>query len=414
MKKKTEKKAIVTKRNELNELKLTNATLQELRFFCIYLSKINRYDKSSQIVHLTLEEFQRIMGYGRLNIKQIEETVAKLQSRRFKVIERHAHGSIKRNLVILPTVDLECDVDGIPRSVVFKPNAEALEYLFDYKDRYFRYELWNTLSLKSANQIRMYEIMKQYEYLGKIELSIKELRELLYIDENEYQRFERFRTKVIDSCQQALKENTDICYTYERGQVGRGGKWLTIIFYISKNNDYKAPLSLSGLIEQQPVIKIEPTSETQEPIKTNRVDVVDLCTDEDNSKENNVVDDDTISFTVLDYEGELAKILAECSDYIYSPAQITVLQDMITEIAGQDYQTCKMYFLRKINLMKLYEEKKRKSGERIGSHFAYLYRMIENDINFGEQKSKKKNNEDTNTNSSFDIDDLDDLAMFDD
>ena len=44
--------------------------------------------------------------------------------------------------------------------------------MFDFKDRYFKYELWNALRLKSANQIRMYEILKQYETIGKREIKV--------------------------------------------------------------------------------------------------------------------------------------------------------------------------------------------------------------------------------------------------
>lgn len=87
---------------------------------------------------------------------------------------------------------------------------KALPLMFDFKKNYFTYELWNALQLKSPNQVRMYEILKQYEYLGKREMKVTELRELLAINPKEYPRWERFRTRVLDSCQQALSENTDI------------------------------------------------------------------------------------------------------------------------------------------------------------------------------------------------------------
>ena len=53
--------AVVQKRNVLNELRATNLTLQELRFFSIYLSKINPRDKSTRIVRFQLADFQKIM-----------------------------------------------------------------------------------------------------------------------------------------------------------------------------------------------------------------------------------------------------------------------------------------------------------------------------------------------------------------
>ena len=55
------KKAIVQKRNILNELRSNNMTLQELRFFSIYLSKINPRDVSTRVVRFPLSDFQKIM-----------------------------------------------------------------------------------------------------------------------------------------------------------------------------------------------------------------------------------------------------------------------------------------------------------------------------------------------------------------
>ena len=59
---------------------------------------------------------------------------------------------------------------------------EALPLMFEFKDKYFSYQLWNALRLKSPNQLRMYEILKQYEKIGMRILSIEELRNLLGID----------------------------------------------------------------------------------------------------------------------------------------------------------------------------------------------------------------------------------------
>ena len=104
--------------------------------------------------------------------------------------------------------------------------------MFEFKDKYFKYRLYNALRLKSASHIRMYEILKQYESLGKREIAVSDLQYMLGVH---YSRWERFRTKVLDSSQQALKETTDICFDYNRGRVGNGGKWLTIIFTIREN-----------------------------------------------------------------------------------------------------------------------------------------------------------------------------------
>lgn len=242
-------KELVEKRNVLNEIRRNNMTVQELRFFSIYLSKINSRDISTRVVRFPLSDFQKIMEFGRLNINQLRVSTDSLLSKVVSVPnEKGGYTSFQ--------LFKECTVsqdDYGDWYMEIDAHDKALPLMFDFKKNYFTYELWNALRLKSPNQVRMYEILKQYEYLGKREIKVTELRELLGINPKEYPRWERFRTRVLNSCQQALAENTDITYTYERGKVGNGGKWLTIIFHINKNPKFVDKLSLNEFIEQQDI-----------------------------------------------------------------------------------------------------------------------------------------------------------------
>ncbi len=239
--------AIAVKRNVLNELRSNNLTLQELRFFSIYLSKIEPYNKSTRLVKLKLSDFQKIMDFKTLDLVQLRSATDSLLTKIVHIPEESG-GYTAFQLF----KECEIDKDGSGEWYVsIDAHDKALVMMFDFKDRYFKYELWNALYLKSENQIRMYEILKQYESTGKRELLISELRELLGIAPNEYPRWDRFRDRVIDSCQKALKELTDISFTYERGKTGTGGKWLTIIFFIEKNTAYKDRLSLDEFIESK-------------------------------------------------------------------------------------------------------------------------------------------------------------------
>jgi len=55
---KIKKNYLILKRNVLNEIRSNNMTLQELRFFSIYLSKINK-DKPAEtrVVRFPLDDF---------------------------------------------------------------------------------------------------------------------------------------------------------------------------------------------------------------------------------------------------------------------------------------------------------------------------------------------------------------------
>ncbi|MFI3261263.1 MAG: RepB family plasmid replication initiator protein, partial [bacterium] len=105
------------------------------------------------------------------------------------------------------------------------------------------------LRLKSVNQVRMYEILKQYETTKDKSrtLSIEDLKDMLGIDKKEYPVWQDFKTKVLEVCKKALKENTDIYFEYE--PIKKGRKFVAIKFLIFKNKDYKDPLQLDEFIQ---------------------------------------------------------------------------------------------------------------------------------------------------------------------
>lgn len=239
---------IVEKSNLLNEIRSTNMSLQELRFFSIYLSKINARNVSTRCVRFSMSDFQKIMGFGRLNIKQLQASTNKLLCKVVNV--PNSNGGYTGFPLFKRVCVFKDDFENW--NLEIDASDDALPLFFNLKGNYFTYELWNALKLNSANHLRMYEFLKQREILGKFEIKISELRELLYIDSNKYIRLRDFKTYILDSCQKALAESTDICFTYECGKRGARGKWLTIVFHISKNNKHSDPLELQDFIDKQP------------------------------------------------------------------------------------------------------------------------------------------------------------------
>lgn len=348
-------KAIVEKRNVLNEIRSNNMTVQELRFFSIYLSKINPWDTNTRKVRFSIDDFKRIMGFGRMNIHQLKSSTDSLLS---KIV----HVPDEKGGYTAFTLFNRCRVSRDENDqwfVEIDASDDALPLMFDFKNRYFKYELWNALRLKSPNQVRMYEILKQYEKVGRRELTISNLRELLGISPKDYSNrtgWSNFKKKVLDSCQQALKENTDLCYTYERGRSGSGGKWLTIVFHISRNKDYKDPLSLEMFIDMQPKPGID--SPEKESIQTS-------------PKEESGKNDS------LDFADPHLKALYEACDSEFSMEDIEMLFNKISAFVPEKGQAS--YLNVKYREMMYRDSKLRKNGKKIDNHFGYIKKMIDSD-----------------------------------
>ena len=248
---------LVTKRNTLNEIRANDMSLQELRFFSIYLSRINPLDVSTRCVRFKLDEFQNVMDLLRINTIHLKKTTNKLLSKVISVPTGTKGGYESFQLFKYCKVAQDEFDDWF---VEIDAHDMALPLMFEFKEKYFTYQLWNALQLKSTNQLRMYEILKQYEKVGKRIIGIEELRELLGIRKENYPVFGDFKKKVLDSCQKALEQYTDIKFTYEStGKKGKGGKILTLEFKIYKNKKYKNLLLLEEFIDMEPIIEeVEP------------------------------------------------------------------------------------------------------------------------------------------------------------
>ena len=258
------KKYLVEKRNVLNDMIAKDFTLQEFRLFTIYLGRINARDLSTRIVRLPLAWFYKIMDLQPQRVEYLE-TITNDLLRKIVRIPTPTGGFSKFQLFKQCVIDKDADEQWF-----FEMNAhdDALPLMFDFKRDYFTYELWNVLNLDSVNQFRMYELLKAYEKRGGERIiSLLELKALIGMDEDEYSRWGNFKQRVLDACQRALKEKTDICFTYEPYTRGKAGKILSLRFKIAKNADYTCELNLDELIGVEVTEKITQNgTEPDEPI----------------------------------------------------------------------------------------------------------------------------------------------------
>lgn len=339
---------LVQKRNIVNALRSHDMTIQELRFFSIYLAKINKDDLSTRKVRFLLKDFQKIMGFGRLNNAQLVETTTRLLQ---KVVNVPNENGGYTGFQLFKECTVDCDKAG-ELFVEFDAHDKALPLMFEFKDNYFSYRLWNALSLRSPNQIRMYEILKQYETIGERIISVVELRELLGVRKKEYPQWERFRVRVLDACQAALAENTDITYTYQpHGAKGPGGKVLTLKFIIRKNDSH-----------------IPQSIETQE--------LMGLPFYQDKHQEHSKPEAHKAAPTKHDKAIEL---LSDACDNEFGPSQVQLLLDLVVQVVP--YGATGMGIEHHDYLFRKYNELNYQAGKsKVLDRFEYLRAMIKTDI----------------------------------
>ena len=114
--------------------------------------------------------------------------------------------------------------------------TESVQKLIFNLAVYAPFQLENIAKLQSNNGIALYSLLKTRTiFEDSFEISIEELRENLYIKEDEYKRFDNFTKRVLDPCQKYIGDRTDIRFEYEAGKTGKYGRWETIVFHVYPN-----------------------------------------------------------------------------------------------------------------------------------------------------------------------------------
>ena len=117
--------------------------------------------------------------------------------------------------------------------IEFKFNDDLKPHLLELKKRFLRYDMQNIVGLQSVHSVRMFEILKSYEYLGRVSFEVEFLKTVLELGEK-YKLYADFRRYVLDKAREDLNKYCDICFDYQ--EIKKSRKVNEIIFTIRKNN----------------------------------------------------------------------------------------------------------------------------------------------------------------------------------
>ena len=99
-------------------------------------------------------------------------------------------------------------------------DTELLPYLLQLRTNFTTYTLDNILPMKKKYSIRFYELLKQYQKIGKRNFTVSELREILNC-ENEYLKFAEFERRIIVPAVKEINDHSDIYVEYKKLKTGR-------------------------------------------------------------------------------------------------------------------------------------------------------------------------------------------------
>ncbi len=207
---------LVTQSNDLIEARHTHPlSAREQKIVLTVVSMIQPSDVDFQSYEIYIRDFHEMLGLeGREHYTQIKEVVKDLMT---KVIEipRNDGGWILTHWAS----HIEYKTGEGKIEFAFDPKLKP--YLLQLKKAFTSYRLSNILSLKSAYSIRLYELMKKWQHLGKWEVPIENLREKMGVIKGKYPQYANFKQRVLSPSVKEVNDKTDIQVTFKEIRKGR-------------------------------------------------------------------------------------------------------------------------------------------------------------------------------------------------
>ncbi|KAA3606619.1 MAG: replication initiation protein [Calditrichaeota bacterium] len=202
----------ITKSNSFIEARY-KLSLAEQRLVLSVISQIEPDDEDFNTYSINVSDFVELAGVRNKNAySQMKKITDSLQTK----------------LIIINKGDSELRATWFSTAEYFKGKGyveveispKLKPYLLKLKERFTTYKLRTVMQLKSIYSIRIYELLKQYEKIGKRVFVVEELKEKLGV-EKKYSLYGDFKKKILQVAEKELAEKTDIYFTFKEVKEGR-------------------------------------------------------------------------------------------------------------------------------------------------------------------------------------------------
>ena len=186
-----------------------------------------------------LKEFSQILGTKNKDLySRVSQYVELLREKDLTIVKENSILKMKW------LSSAEYFVDEGYVELEFSPKLKP--YLLMLKERFTKLSLDQMVSFNCQYSGRIYELLKQYESIGKRIFSIEDLRVLLGIKIGEYKFYADFKRKIILKATEEINSDSDLLIDFKEIKTGR--KVTSIKFYIKTN---KVRLEIAAEMEEE-------------------------------------------------------------------------------------------------------------------------------------------------------------------
>jgi plasmid replication initiation protein len=207
-------------------------TLQEKRVVLWLASQVTPFDEDFKEHSLSIKDFSELTNTQGENLYTRLQSVTRRLMQRIITIRPIGE---KRLIQVawLGAADYKIDKGII--SLSFHPHLKP--FFLQLKRNFTKINIVDIMGLQSIYSIRIYELLKQKEYVGMRIITIDEIRDYCGISKEKYKQINDLRRKVLEVAKLDINEKTDIEITYTMIKEGR--KYVSVSFDIKNKKKIK-------------------------------------------------------------------------------------------------------------------------------------------------------------------------------
>lgn len=142
--------------------------------------------------------------------------------------------------------------------IVLRFAQDMLPFLGALKGSFTRYKLEHVGKMTSVYAVRLYELLAQWQSVGKREIELDWLKEQLQLDSS-YDRMNNFKARVIDPAIEDINKNSNFNVSWSQRKTGRRISHLLFEFEEKKliTTDTKKKKTKAKIIEVKPIDNLD-------------------------------------------------------------------------------------------------------------------------------------------------------------
>jgi len=209
---KKERSLSVVKLNDIVQKARYKLDLVQQKTIMYLISQIDSMkDIEFQDITVEIKDLCEIMGikYNGKNVKDLKNALQKLSDKSMWV----ELGDKDDTITLMRWLD-RVSIKRGRGTVTVRFDELMAPYLLQIQERFVQYKLVNVLPMKSQYSLRLYELIKSHEEQGRWDVELDDLKRLLFLEPNTYERYDVFRLRILDAAIIEICNFTDLMVAF--------------------------------------------------------------------------------------------------------------------------------------------------------------------------------------------------------